>query len=190
MRRSRELKDTDLTRREFVAASGAGLVGTLALAAGPIALLAPSRTWALALERLDPHTGETLIHVTRHIYPHDSLENAVYALVVKALDAEAAANDGTATLLSEGVAELDLAGDKRFLELDAPEQRRAVEERAGTAFFEKVRSTAVVALYNNDMAFAHFGYEGSSFDKGGYLTRGFNDLDWLPDPPVAASPSV
>ena len=84
--------DTDLTRREFVAAGGAGLMGTLAFAAGPVALLAPSRTWALALERLDPHTGETLIHVTRHIYPHESLENAVYALVVKALDAEAARN--------------------------------------------------------------------------------------------------
>jgi hypothetical protein len=25
------------------------------------------------------------------------------------------------------------------------------------------------------------GYEGPSFDKGGYLERGFNDLDWLPD---------
>jgi hypothetical protein len=28
------------------------------------------------------------------------------------------------------------------------------------------------------------GYEGPSFDKGGYLNRGFNDLDWLPDPRI------
>jgi hypothetical protein len=26
------------------------------------------------------------------------------------------------------------------------------------------------------------GYEGRSFAKGGYLQRGFNDLDWLPEP--------
>jgi hypothetical protein len=28
------------------------------------------------------------------------------------------------------------------------------------------------------------GYEGPSFDKGGYLHRGFNDLDWLPEPRI------
>jgi hypothetical protein len=28
--------------------------------------------------------------------------------------------------------------------------------------------------------------EGPSFDKGGYLHRGFNDLDWLPDPEAAS----
>ncbi len=183
--------DTELTRREFVAAGGAGLVGTLAFVAGPVALLAPSRSWALALERLDAHTGETLLHMTRHIYPHETLENAVYALVIKALDGDAQSDKATAALLIDGVAELDAAaGEGRFLLLSAPEQRQAVEGRAGSAFFEKVRSTAVVALYNNDMAFAHFGYEGAAFDKGGYLTRGFNDLDWLPDPPPSASPTV
>ena len=28
------------------------------------------------------------------------------------------------------------------------------------------------------------GYEGPSFEHGGYLRRGFDDLDWLPDPRV------
>ena len=27
--------------------------------------------------------------------------------------------------------------------------------------------------------------EGASFDQGGYLHRGFDDLDWLPDPRTA-----
>ena len=26
---------------------------------------------------------------------------------------------------------------------------------------------------------AHIGYEGSSFERGGYLQRGFDDIDWL-----------
>jgi hypothetical protein len=38
------------------------------------------------------------------------------------------------------------------------------------------------------MAWAHFGYEGSSFEKGGYINRGFQDLNWLPEPPHSASP--
>jgi hypothetical protein len=28
------------------------------------------------------------------------------------------------------------------------------------------------------------GYEGPSYDRGGYLHRGFDDLDWLPRPRV------
>jgi len=45
-----------------------------------------------------------------------------------------------------------------------------------------VRSTAVVEVYSDQRTWQLVGYEGSSFDKGGYLDRGFNDLDWLPDP--------
>jgi hypothetical protein len=26
---------------------------------------------------------------------------------------------------------------------------------------------------------AKFGYEGPSADKGGYISRGFDDIDWL-----------
>ena len=61
-----------------------------------------------------------------------------------------------------------------------------VASMEGSPFFSLVRSTAVVALYNNDMAFAHFGYGGRKGNKG-YLYKGFNDLNWLPDPPAAAS---
>ena len=50
-------------------------------------------------------------------------------------------------------------------------------------------STAVVSLYDNDMAFAHFGYPGRKGDPG-YIHRGFNDLHWLPDPPDGASGPV
>jgi hypothetical protein len=40
------------------------------------------------------------------------------------------------------------------------------------------------------MAYAHFGYQGEAFSKGGYIFRGFNDLTWLPNPPPEASPPV
>ena len=49
-----------------------------------------------------------------------------------------------------------------------------------------IRSTAVVSLYSNAMAYEHFGY-GASKGDGGYLHQGFNNLSWLPDPPASAS---
>jgi hypothetical protein len=45
-----------------------------------------------------------------------------------------------------------------------------------------------VSLYDNEMAFKALGYPGSSWEHGGYIARGFQDLKWLPDPPAEASP--
>jgi hypothetical protein len=59
----------------------------------------------------------------------------------------------------------------------------------GQPFFNTVRGKGVVSLYDNEMAYAAFGYPGSSWEKGGYITRGFQDLKWLPNPPKHASPA-
>ena len=60
----------------------------------------------------------------------------------------------------------------------------------GRPFFNTVRGQCVTSLYDNDMAFAVFGYEGACFEKGGYIQRGFQDLKWLPAPPAEASPAA
>ena len=151
-------------------------------------MLAPSRTWALELSKLDTATGHTLLKATRHIFPHAKLDDAVYALVVKELDKGAAGDDALASMLTEGAAELNKNAGGDWLATNEANQFAIIEEMTGSEFFEKIRSTAVVALYNNDMAWAHFGYEGDAWSHGGYLTRGFDDLNWLPDPPVEASP--
>ena len=49
-----------------------------------------------------------------------------------------------------------------------------------TPFFQKVRGDLVVSLYNQKELWPKFGYEGSSAEFGGYITRGFADIDWLP----------
>lgn len=41
-----------------------------------------------------------------------------------------------------------------------------------------------MTLYDDAEAWDALGYEGESFDKGGYIHRGFNDLDWLPEPRI------
>jgi hypothetical protein len=34
--------------------------------------------------------------------------------------------------------------------------------------------------YNDLSVTRRFGYQGPSYEEGGYLTRGFDDIDWLP----------
>ena len=180
--------DLDLTRRDFLKSSGTIIIGTLSSSAGVLSLLAPSQTWALELKKLDKATGQTLLHATRHIFPHATLDDAVYALVVKDLDAAAAGDESIADLLNNGVAELNEAAGGNWLATNQDDQFSVIEKMAGNDFFEKIRGTAVVSLYNNEMAWAHFGYEGDAWKHGGYLTRGFDDLNWLPDPPADTSP--
>ncbi|HJP36914.1 MAG TPA: tat (twin-arginine translocation) pathway signal sequence [Gammaproteobacteria bacterium] len=176
-----------VTRREFIDA-GCKLTGTLWAGSSAIAALAPARVWALELAHFNARQGHTLMRMTRIIYPHDALDDAVYALVVKDLDAAAAAEPESASVLAEGIENLDAAADGDWLAASAKRQLNIVETVAATPFFEKVRSTAIVSLYDNELAFAHFAYPGSAFEKGGYLHRGFDDLTWLSTPPPNASP--
>lgn len=171
-----------ISRRVFLKASGGALAGTLVFASGPIALLAPSRSWSMPLDTLSSRQGEVLLAVTRRVFPHPDMEDAVYAHVVKSLDRAAQEDAAVHELLHDGIAGLDEAAGGDWLALDDAARQVSIEDIAGTDFFEKIRSDAVVSLYDNPLAYAHFGYQGAEGD-GGYLTRGFNDLTWLPDPP-------
>lgn len=178
-----------LSRRVFLKSSGGALVGSLAFANGAIALLAPSRTWAVNTEQLSTHEGSVLLHFTRQVFPHRDLEDAVYALVVKDLDRQAQADPETLELLQSGVTALDQEAGGDWLALAEDDRQASVAARAGSPFFEKIRSSAVVSLYSNPLAFAHFGYPGEQGDLG-YLFDGFDDLTWLPDPGLPDSGPV
>lgn len=171
----------NLSRRVFLKASGGVLAGTLAFVNGPIALLAPSRSWAMPLDSLSSRQGEVLLAVTRQIFPHPKLEDAVYAHVVKSLDRKAAGG-ALGKILADGIAKLDAAGGGDWLALDDKKQLEVLTPMAASPFFESIRSDAVVSLYDNPLAFTHFGYQGAEGDEG-YLNKGFNDLTWLPNPP-------
>ena len=48
-----------------------------------------------------------------------------------------------------------------------------------SAFFQRVRSSLVTGIYNNPDIWPIFGFEGESASQGGYINRGFDDIDWL-----------
>ena len=183
------MSNLTLDRRRFLQGSGGLLLGTLLFTSGPIALMAPSQSWALPMTTLDSASGDTLLLMVRRVYPHDTLEDAVYAFPVKALDQKASADPGVAATLKQGVATLNQKAGGNWRKVDATRQVAILKEIQDTPFFALVRGTAVNTLYSNELAYLHFGYEGASFPKGGYLMRGFNDLSWLPNPPAAASPN-
>ena len=117
---------------------------------------------------LSDQAVQAIVRAARAMYPHDALSDDVYRRVAGKL-AEAAAEDSeAASTIDSGVEAMGDGDDLSAIE--------------GTPFFELVRSTAVVEVYSDQRTWDMLGYEGPSFDKGGYLERGFDDLDWLPDP--------
>ena len=169
-----------MNRRQFLQSSGLAVAG--AVTAGSVSMIAdPKGAWALSLDALDRHTAETLVTVCRQMYPHDAVGDIYYARVVEALDQKAAADSGVAKLLEGGVAELDGVYNIAWLDLSDGHQIAALESIESGDFFQTVRGTTVGTLYNDPLLWRHFGYEGSSFEYGGYVNRGFDDLGWLPD---------
>ena len=169
-----------LARREFLKGSGI-LMGTIATGS-VLAALAPSPVWAVELKQLSKAEGQTLMAMGRVLYPHKKLPDAVYALLAKDLDGKA--DDA----LHAGIKGLDEAAGGSFIKASAAKKLSVVKAIEGTPFFNSVRGQCVTSLYDNDMAYAVFGYPGSAWEKGGYITRGFQDLKWLSAPTKEASP--
>jgi len=175
-----------ITRRSFLKGS-AILTGTIATGSVLFAL-APSPVWAVALSTLGQADAEALLKMARVLYPHEKLPDAVYALLAKDLDAAAAKDATLAAQLRAGILELNRLADGKFSTATEARQLEAVTAMEKTPFFDTVRAKCVTSLYDNDMAFAVFGFPGSSWEKGGYITRGFQDLSWLPAPSEEVSP--
>lgn len=141
--------------------------------------------WAADAATLAPATLKTLVKVARDIYPHDFLVDSYYITAIKPWDGKAAKDPAIKTLLEDGVRRLDQDAQDRHKvayaqvpwEADRIALLQGIEQ---TDFFKKLRSDLVVSLYNQQELWPKFGYEGSSAEHGGYIKRGFNDIDWLP----------
>ena len=162
-----------------------------AASAVPVAAVAASTglgiedAWAADAAALTPPTLKTLVKVARDIYPHDFLVDSYYITAIKPWDGKAAKDPAIKAMLEDGVKRLDQdAKDHHKLgyaevpwESDRVVLLQGIEQ---TEFFKKIRSDLVVSLYNQEELWPKFGYEGSSAEHGGYIKRGFNDIDWLP----------
>jgi hypothetical protein len=156
-----------------------------AVAIATSAGLGVSDAWADDAAALPPATLKTLVKMARDIYPHDFLGDSYYITAIRPWDGKAAKDPALKSLLSDGVAQLDQAANERhkvpYAQVAWESDRVALLQRIEpTPFFQKIRGDLIVSLYNQKEVWPKFGYEGSSAEHGGYIKRGFADIDWLP----------
>jgi hypothetical protein len=154
-----------------------------AIRAGAAVMLFAGGTLAPGFARssaaLDP-AAATLAQVARDMFPHRDVPQDVF-------EGFAARQLGTTDpaareMLRSGIEDLERRAGGDYRALDPVARTRLLGSLAGTPFFGTVRFAALVSLYSDPAVVRLFGYQGASFEQGGYLTRGYDDLRWLADP--------
>ena len=167
---------TGLTRRALL---GRAVAAGALTVTGVGFIAAPNAAWALEVTVITPAQMATLLQMARDIYPHDQVPDQFYAIAVKGYDAE-----DRKDFVATGVDELDAAakaqGHADYVSIGWEEDRvKVLQAMESSVFFQTVRSGLVTGLYNQKEVWPIFGYEGESFSQGGYIDRGFDDINWL-----------
>ena len=84
-------------------------------------------------------------------------------------------------VLTAGLQQLRTAvGAVAWKQVDEAKRLAVLTELQTSAFFAALRAGALEVLYRSPEMFDLVGYGGSAIEKGGYINRGFADIDWLP----------
>lgn len=127
----------------------------------------------------------SIARIVRAIFPHDRLGDGPYLRSAERILTDVAGSVHQSGVVAEGVRSLEdlVGGDLSAVGID--ELTRVLQHLQQTEFFQILLTSSVVTLYSDAETWELLGYEGPSFDKGGYLHRGFDDLAWLPEPRIA-----
>lgn len=129
-----------------------------------------------------PDLKPALVRLLRAAFPHAGFPDGPYERVADKILSQVEEDLYHQLVLEQGLATLEQAGLDGTQDDDVAE--KLLQELADTEFFTFICGIAVVSLYDDHEVWELLGYEGGSFDKGGYLDRGFDDLDWLPNPRI------
>ena len=169
-----------LSRRTFIKAAGAAGVSVYVLWSGPGigSWFGPRMVLAANLSVLNGAEGKEMLAMARQLFPHDKLGDEFYWVVVESIDKEMAGSSELASRIREGLAQLNKTAGGDFTAISADQQVNAMKKLEGTPFFSDMFGKTQFYFYNNKAVWPRFGYEGSSWEKGGYINRGFNDVKW------------
>ena len=173
------MNDSITSRRRFLVAAitFSGLAGSTVGAP----FFGLSKAWAQSVNGGDEETHAAMVRMARLLYPHDSISDDVYMDVLN-LAMSATASDGSfAALLDTAAAALNANQSAGFADLDEAAQIAALRSIESQPFFAAIQMNVGTMFYYHPAVWALLGYEGPSFDKGGYLHRGSGDIDWLPE---------
>jgi hypothetical protein len=165
----------ETSRRRFLVAAIA-YSGLISSGMGA-ALLRASSAWAQAANT----NADELTRMARLLFPHDGIADTVYAEVIDSILSDAANDASMTDMLKQAVAALNATQNSNWFEIGADDQIKAMKAVENEEFFTAIQGAVMARFYNHPKVWEHIGYPGSSVEYGGYVDRGFDDIDWLPE---------
>ena len=168
--------DSTTTRRFLISSIAfCGLVTAL----GP-SVLGIAKAFAQGNAQLDESTRRAMVRMARLLYPHDAIPDAVYVEVLDKALMAVATGPAFAGALRAAEEALDAQVQGNWIARDEMAQITAMKAVEQRDFFITIQMAVQSNFYNHPAVWAHLGYEGPSFEKGGYINRGAGEIDWLP----------
>lgn len=142
----------------------------------------PAKYPSLNETTLSAEAKSILERIIRVAFPHPNFPDGAYQRMCEKVVSEAESSTWFRVVLTQGLLTLEpqLAEGERFLDLPEERALALLRRMEDLEFFGFIRRTTVLNLYGDPEVLMALGYEGESFSRGGYLNRGFDDLDWLP----------
>ena len=124
---------------------------------------------------------EVLSDVIYQLFPHARLSKDVYQQVTEQVN-DKITQSGELTAMMKNAMEI-LAGNSYKNWSAFPDRGKVglLESIQHTPFFQFILNETLSGVYRHPLTWELLGFEGSSLEFGGYINRGFNDIDWLPE---------
>lgn len=168
-----------MQRRRFLAQTAKVALGTKTslLLGGFPAMSAWADSHATALAGTDL---ETLAVMVRVLLPHDFLTDTDYLEFATQIDGRLGSDAAFLQLVADGIAQMNAESNGSWLAASVDDKLNVMEALQDEVFFGQLLNAAIDTLYQDPAVYRRLGYEGSAIEFGGYLNRGFDDIDWLP----------
>ena len=118
---------------------------------------------------------ELLASAAYDLFPFPALDALLYIRVGERL------LQGGNPAVADGLLQLrTAAAGVPWKQLDEARRVAVLTDLQATPFFAALRAATLEVLYRSPELFTMVGYGGSAIEQGGYINRGFDEIDWLP----------
>jgi hypothetical protein len=132
---------------------------------------------SVASNVFQPQTAQYLLQIFRLMYPHDLLDDSYYEYVVQKFASRASMDRDFADLIEKGV--YGLNSENHWSQLSESDRLQTLHQIENEPFFQAIRTEFILHFYGNPLVWKFLGYEGPSNELGGYINRGFDEIEWL-----------
>jgi len=160
------MTDLDLGRRNFLRCCTA------------LAMLGSIGAYS-ATGELSEQDNDALLRMARLLYPHQKLSDEVYETAFQ-ISSTNIKDPSTIEAFERGAEMLDVAAQGNWFASDRDAQIDALKSIEKSEFFVTVQEAVRTQLYQDPVVWELIGYPGPSAPLG-YIDRGFDDIDWLPE---------